>query len=133
MFENDRTRRPTRIGTERKLSVLTEIMNEHPSSKSLNSITMLSIVTNMDIPMEMKKQLMQMAGITDVNEFDKMASTFAEKNKDVAQNMSNETIQPGIAKKTSPFQGMHANHTSSDHFLISGNTTFLITFVNSFK
>ena len=63
----------------------------------------------MEIPMEMKKQLMQMAGITDVNEFDKMASTFAEKNKDVAQNMSNATVQSGIAKKTSPFQGMHAN------------------------
>lgn len=37
MFENDRTTRPTRIGTERKLSVLTEIVNEHPSSRSLNS------------------------------------------------------------------------------------------------
>ena len=54
--------------------------------------------------MDMKKQLMQMAGITDVEEFDKMASTFAEK---TAQNKSKETGQAGTKRKKSPFQGMY--------------------------
>ena len=48
----------------------------------------------MDLPLDMKKQLMQMAGITDVEEFDKMASTFAEK---TAQNFFGvQSIQAGI-------------------------------------
>ena len=59
----------------------------------------------MDLPMDMKKQLMQMAGITDVNEFDKMASTFAEKSaqKNLA---TKETGQVENKKRKSPFQGM---------------------------
>ena len=55
--------------------------------------------------MDMKKQLMQMAGITDVNEFDKMASTFAEKNAQ-QNSTTKETGQVGSKKKQSPFQGM---------------------------
>ena len=59
----------------------------------------------MDLPMDMKKQLMQMAGITDVNEFDKMASTFAEKNAQL-NSAAKETGQVESKKTQSPFQGM---------------------------
>jgi len=58
----------------------------------------------MDMPPDMKKQLMQMAGITDVNEFDKMASTFAEKNQEFAKSTKDNAAQSGKKKKQSPFQ-----------------------------
>ena len=44
---------------------------------------------------------------TDVNEFDKMASTFAEKNKEFAKSTKDINAQSGSKQKQSPFQGMY--------------------------
>ena len=43
----------------------------------------------------------------DVNEFDKMASTFAEKNQEFAKSTTDNAAQSGKKKKQSPFQGMY--------------------------
>ena len=51
--------------------------------------------------MDMKKQLMQMAGITDVAEFDEMAAKVAESGQKLV--MGNKEEQD--KRKQSPFQG----------------------------
>ena len=43
----------------------------------------------------------------DVKEFDKMASTFAEKNQEFAKSTTDNAAQSGKKKKQSPFQGMY--------------------------
>ena len=51
----------------------------------------------MDLPLDMKKQLMQMAGITDVKEFDQMAEKIA--------GSASNTIKKAQSQRQSPFQG----------------------------
>ena len=53
----------------------------------------------MDLPSDVKKQLMQMAGITDVKEFDQMAEKIAGK---ASQATASSIKAP---PKQSPFQG----------------------------
>ena len=53
----------------------------------------------MDLPLDMKKQLMQMAGITDVKEFDKMAEKVAGSASNSIKKAQENT------KRQSPFQG----------------------------
>ena len=57
--------------------------------------------------MQQKVSLWKLLTCTDVNEFDKMASTFAEKNKEFAKNSNDNGTQSGSKKKQSPFQGMY--------------------------
>ena len=56
----------------------------------------------MDLSMDMKKQLMQMAGMTDVAEFDRMAQKIAGK-------ASEASIKKPKSSPSSPFQGMDGN------------------------
>ena len=51
----------------------------------------------MDLPLDMKKQLMQMAGITDVKEFDQMAEKIA--------GSASNSIKKAQSHRQSPFQG----------------------------
>ena len=51
----------------------------------------------MDLPLDMKKQLMQMAGITDVKEFDQMAEKIA--------GSASNSIKKAQSQRQSPFQG----------------------------
>ena len=55
----------------------------------------------MDLPADVKKQLMQMAGMTDVKEFDQMAEKIAGKATAAAATASGLKTPP----KQSPFQG----------------------------
>ena len=55
----------------------------------------------MDLPADVKKQLMQMAGITDPKEFDQMAEKIAGKATQAAQN---PTPKPPQQSRQSPFQ-----------------------------
>ena len=51
----------------------------------------------MDLPLDMKQQLMQMAGIKDVKEFDEMAEKIA--------GSATNTIKKASTSRQSPFQG----------------------------
>ena len=51
----------------------------------------------MDLPLDMKQQLMQMAGIKDVKEFDEMAEKIA--------GTATNTIKKASTSRQSPFQG----------------------------
>ena len=51
----------------------------------------------MDLPLDMKQQLMQMAGIKDVKEFDEMAEKIA--------GSATDTIKKASTSRQSPFQG----------------------------
>ncbi len=65
----------------------------------------------MDLPLDVKTQLMQMAGITDVEEFDKMAAKVAAASSSSttsAASKSTRDIKSAAEKKKkphSPFQG----------------------------
>lgn len=58
----------------------------------------------MDLPADVKKQLMQMAGITDPKEFDQMAEKIAGKATQAAASSNNSTPKPPQQSRQSPFQ-----------------------------
>ncbi len=60
----------------------------------------------MDLPLDVKKQLMQMAGIDNVNEFDKMAAKVATKASESVKAGSESQASNLLKRKPhSPFQG----------------------------